>query len=648
MKTLKFISMLLLAFMFGACDDDPAEEAGNGGGAGSGSPDLVSVSWGIESKSVLKNEGQVQVPVRLSAPADKAVKVTFAAQYSDNAEIAREGIDFDLPDKVVTFSAGDTLAYLTVDLLDNGKAETDRTVVLKITGVYGGNVGSENTCSLYIMNNAFVEFQYRNRETYESAGTYKVPVIVTGDIRRTATFAVRVKEGGTALEGTHFSLPQTEFTLEPGATLAEVGVELIDDDEVNDNRWFELEIVSVTGSNAVIGKSVSVCRVTIVSEEVLKTVSFGAVDLAVKEGENLSVPVKLDKAPASGENVEVTFSVKVSDGTVEGEDFTMEEKTLIFTQGQTEKELMIQTSDNGLIGADKTIEISFKEVNGAVFEKTDVCLVTIKNDDFPSFEESSYEVEEDKGDFVINVILPGVQSDDLRFSVKIIAGNGCNEGTHYTLETTELVINAGKNQGEVHVNIGHELEWTSAPEFTVYIAGSSDGSIVWDEKVCASVITLRQCGYRKFLGSWTMSSDSPEAMISDGVFEITAGENGNEFNKRYVCKAKAGEFCENVTNTDLIWHMDYDKSTKAIKMVMGEKINATDLYMNGSPVYHAWYYYNNIGEKSINTNWSGDDTLLLECGDDYFLCIAILNTSDNTWAAQSGWHKGNIKLTRKK
>lgn len=532
MKTLKFILMLLLAFMFGACDDDPAEEAGNGGGAGSGSPDLVSVSWGIESKSVLKNEGQVQVPVRLSAPADKAVKVTFAAQYSDNAEIAREGIDFDLPDKVVTFSAGDTLAYLTVDLLDNGKAETDRTVVLKITGVYGGNVGSENTCSLYIMNNAFVEFQYRNRETYESAGMYKVPVIVTGDIRRTATFAVRVKEGGTALEGTHFSLPQTEFTLEPGATVAEVEVELVDDDEVNADRWFELEIVSVTGSNAVVGKAVPVCKVTIVSEEVLKTVSFGNTDLNVEEGDILSIPVKLDIAPAAGEEVEVTFSVKVSDGTVEGEDFTMEEKTLIFTQGQTEKELMIQTSDNGLIGADKTIEISFKEVNGAVFEKTDVCLVTIKNDDFPSFEESSYEVEEDKGDFVINVILPGVQSDDLRFSVKIIAGNGCNEGTHYTLETTELVINAGKTQGDVHVNIGHELEWTN-PEFTVYIAGSSDGSIVWDENVCATVIRLKECLYRKMLGEWTVETGERigDAALSTPFPATFTMANESDFNK---------------------------------------------------------------------------------------------------------------------
>lgn len=647
MKTWKLISMLLLAFMVGACDDDPAVEEGNGGGSGSGSSDQVSASWGIESKTVLKNAGQVLVPVKLSNPTGKAVKVTVAAQQSDDAAIAREGIDFDLPEKVVTFPAGDTLAFLTVDLLDNGKVETDRTVVLNITGVYDGQVAAAKTCSLYIVNNAFVEFQYKNRETYEAAGTYKIPVLVTGELREATTFTVRVKEGGTALEGTHFVLPQTVFTLEPGATSAEVEIELIDDTEANEDRWFDLEIVSVTGSNATVGKSVSLCRVTIISEEVLKSVSFGAAEFSVEEGQTLQIPVRLDKAPAAGEaDVEVTFSVKVANSTaIEGEDFTIEEKTLRFVPGQMENELVIKTIDNDLIDANKIVELSFRAAVGANIGIPDICRVTILNNDLPAFEQGTYEIEEDLGDLVLPVELPAVQPTDAHLIVKVIAGEAAKEGKHYTLTTSEVVIPAGETKGEVHINIGHDLEWTSTPEFKVYLAGSADGNIVWDETVCASVIKLKQCNYRKFLGTWRMSSSNPEAMKADCDIVVSAGVNGEDFNKRYVCNTEAGAFSSN-TGAALEWHMDYDKTTGAIRLVMGERINVGgNLNLNGISVYLTWFYFNDQNTKYVETSWDGDDTLLLHSGGNY-VCLAYIGVDDNSWAGQAAWHLNNVKMIR--
>jgi len=561
MKTWKLISMLLLAFMAGACDDDPVGEEGNGGGAGSvsgsGASDRVSVSWGTESKTVLKNAGQVLVPVKLSEPAGKAVKVTVAAQQSDEAGIAREGIDFDLPEKVVTFPAGDTLSFLTVDLLDNGKVEADRTVVLNITGVYDGQVGAAKTCSLYIVNNAFVEFQYKNRETTEAAGSYKIPVLVTGELLETTTFTVRVKEGGTALEGTHFNIKETSFTLAPGATSAEVEIELIDDDVANEDRWFDLEIIDVAGSNAAVGKSAPLCRVKIVSEEVFKSVSFDASAYTVQEGQDLYIPVILDKAPTSGEtDVVVTFSVKSSSTAVEGEDFTVVEKQIRFVPGQKEDELVIKTTDNVLINADKIIELSIKAAAGANIGEANGCTVTIENNDFPVFEQNAYTLEEDFGDLLLPVTLPAAYTTDLRLKLAVVDLGNAVKGKHYQLAADEVIVPAGQTQANVALKIGYNREWTETPKFKVVIAEAND--VVLEKDVCEATFTLEQCHYRKLLGDWDFkigSYDGNGKKYTDLVRNMTFEEK--VWNQSFTVKT---EWL--IGWNTLSFVVDYDKETK--------------------------------------------------------------------------------------
>ncbi len=603
MKTWKLISMLLLAFMVGACDDDPAGEEGNGGGsvpgAGSGALNQVSVSWGTESKTVLKNAGQVLVPVKLSASAGKAVKVTVAAQQSDEADIAREGIDFDLPEKVVTFPAGDTVAFLTVDLLDNGKVETDRTVVLNITGVYDGLVGADKTCSLYIVNNAFVEFQYKNREATEAAESYKIPVSVTGELLETTTFTVRVKEGGTALEGTHFSIKETNFTLAPGATSAEVEIELTDDAVANEDRWFDLEITDIVGSNATVGRNAPLCRVKIISEEVFKSVSFDASAYTVEEGLDLHIPVSLDKAPTSGESdVLVTFSVKVANSTaVEGEDFTIVEKQIRFVPGQKEEELVIKASDNVLISADKNIELSIKAAAGANIGETDVCTVTIENNDFPAFEQGIYEIEEDLGDWILPVNIPA-QPTDSRLVVKVIAGEAARKGKHYTLATPEVVIPAGETRGEIHVNIGYEMEWTSTPEFKIYVEEAN--GILFSDNICSASVSLHQCAFRKLLGEWTMTGNADNCKSPCDVV-ITSVEWQKEI---HVVETQ-----HMWSQHDTYYNCKYDKITNTLTMLMQQRCE-NHIWNYGPGIDYVYMRYvidKKLDQKELNLNYNPDE-----------------------------------------
>lgn len=568
MKIWKLIPMLLLAFMAGACDDDPAgEDEINGGGTSAGTTELAKASFGYESKTVLKNAGEILVPVRLEAPVSSAVKLTFSAQQSDESNVAREGIDFDLPEKVVTIAAGDTTGFLNVVLLDNGKAEEDRTIVLNMTGVYNGQVSGSKTCSLHIVNNAFVEFGYQNRETYEAAGSYMVPVIVEGEIRETTTFTVRVKEGGTAQEDTHFTVPEKSFTLEPGATSAEVQIDLVDDTEANEDRWFDLEIVSVSGSNAIIGKSAPVCRVTIISEEVFKSVSFGEAAYSVEEGKTLHIPVVLDKAPQSGEkDVLITFSVKTGSSTaVEGTDFTIEEKQLTFVAGQKESELVIETTDNTLINADKVIELSIRAADGANIGTTDACQVTILNTDFPAFEQPAYTVEEDYGKLELPLVLSAAQPNDVTLKVKVVPVENATAGTHYELAASEVVIPQGETSGKVELNIGYTPEWAGTPSFKVVVEGAND--VAFDDEICASEIQLEQCAFRKLLGNYTCTVNNAQVCVAS----TTATISQVTWNKEMKVVLKS--FYPSGGPQDVYFNMNWDKTAKSLNIVLNKQCN---------------------------------------------------------------------------
>lgn len=563
MKIWKLISILLLVACVSACDDDnkiSGEE--NGNNTGGAKANQVNVSFGYETKTVLKNAGQIRVPVKLSQIATSAVKVTVDAAKDVNDENAREGIDFNIPEKVVTVPAGDSIAFLPVELLDDGKVGKDRKLVLHIGGAYDGNVSSPRTCTLYIANNAFVEFQYQKRETYEAAGSYKIPVLVTGEISETTTFTVRVKEGGTALEGTHFTLSTTSFTLEKGAKSAEIEVNLVDDKDANADRWFDLEIIGVEGSNAIIGKGNSICRITIISEEVLKSVSFAQMNYTVKEGADLIIPIALDKAPAAGEDdVIITLSIKTANSTaVENTDFTLETKEIHFIPGQKEEEIIVHASDNSDIHADRYFELSIKAVTGANFGTIDACKVTIENDDFPEFAIAENKVEEDSGDHVFVVNLPAAQTTDMNLKFGIVAKNYAIAGKHYPSTISDVLIPAGETKGEVHVNIGYTENWSGTPEFELYV--SEINGIELTNDICNSAISLTECAYRKLLGEWNMTVNNPDNCTAktDATISLVTWQK--------EVKVVSSSLWN---NQKVYFNMTYDKNTKGLKMVLNKQ-----------------------------------------------------------------------------
>lgn len=553
MKIWKLISLLLLAAFVGACDDDKVSDDETGGNGG-GSVANVEVRFGYEAKTVLKNAGQVLVPVKLAQVVSNAVKVTVDAEKGDEPTDAREGIDFNIAEKVVTIPAGDTVAYVNVDLLDNGKADNNRVLKLNITGVYGGKVGTPKSASLHIVSNAFVEFEKTKWETYESANVETsseeirnsrfVPLMITGDLTEAATVVFEVTDG-TAVEPTHFTV-EKELTVTPGTTKVNVEIKPVDDNEANEDRIFTISIKEIKGGNLLVGKVNQNCEVKIISEEVQRSVAFGLESVQTKDMERtLNIPVFLDKA--SENDVVVTVGASVLSTAVENEDYIIENKEV--TIGSTLRgEVVVKILGDKIENADRKLVLELKDATEkvALSQTAGKCTIDILNNDWNiTLVNKEVSVEENTGAYSFKV---GITPLDRERKVKLeyeTANASC-----FTELLGEITIPVGVNEFNVNLTVGFPKHWPeTAPELSIKFVECDEG--VYENPVTAKLV-LEPSTYTKLLGSYTLTEDyngwSTNVIVSSGNTDEEIVAN---FNKKLVCKGT-------LQNKDCTWYIEYD------------------------------------------------------------------------------------------
>lgn len=502
MKIWKLISLLLLAAFLGACDDDVKEADDERGGA-TGTD--VEVRFGYEAKTVLKNGGQVQVPVKLAKAISNTVKVTIAAEKASADTDAREGIDFNLPEKIVTIPAGDTVGYVVVDLLDNGKADNDRIVKLNMTGVYGGKPGTPGSVLLHIVSNAFVEFEKAKWETWESANVETsseevrnsrfVPLIITGEITEPATIVLEVTDS-SAIEPTHFTV-EKELVVTPGMTRVNVEIKPVDDEEVNDDRIFILKIKEIKGSNLLIGKNNVNCEVKILSEEILRNLSWEKVSQETTDEESIiRIPVSLNKVPLAAFTVDI-----VADGESDAvKNLDYEILTSQVSIGASRQAIVeVKVLNNREVNADRKLILKFANItDNTVFVKDNAKSFTleIKNSDFPVFVGGGEAIEDETNE--VSISIPAVNRE--RVITLSYSSTESVAGTYFTLPAETITVPAGAESVKLPVVVKYTNEFPAVvPEFTMSIVKVDDVVL---ENTVNTTLVLTPHDYRKLLGAW--------------------------------------------------------------------------------------------------------------------------------------------------
>lgn len=540
MKTWKLIVMLLLAWTIGACDDEEKIEGETGGIPA----DMdVKVCFAYEAKTVLKNEGRVLVPLKSDKAVKSALKVTVSAERSDDPSVAREGVDFNIAEKVVTVPAGDTVTYVAVDLLDNAKAEQERTVKLKISSVYGGSAGTPDAASLHIVSNAFVEFEKARWETWESAASETateeirnsrfVPLVITGEMTEAATVVLEVTDS-SAVEPTHFTVVK-EWTVAPGTAVVPVEIRPTDDDIENEDRIFTLKIKEVRGGNLVAGKTNRHCEVKIISEEVKRTLQWDVTSLDKPDNEEvLNIPVSIDKAPSGTLKMKVV-AVAAEGAAKAGVDYEL--LTPEITIGNScQAAVQVKVLGDSEVNADRSVRFSFDAISDPevfVSENAASFTLNIKNDDQVTFDAEKVKVVEDSS-YQITVKLPAVD----RERVITLEYNNTEDqpGTWFQAPQERITLPANSGEFVLPVKTKYAENFPEiAPVLTLKVV-EVDGFTL--PEAVQTELELVPCDYRKLLGEWSFkigNYDGNGLQTSNMIHKMTFDRK--EWKKSFTVKS---------------------------------------------------------------------------------------------------------------
>ncbi|TWT55071.1 Calx-beta domain protein [Rubripirellula amarantea] len=195
--------------------------------------------------------GTFSFQVTLSSPSDTLVSVPFTVTGT-----AVRGADYAISASPINFSAGVTLATLTITITDDLIDEDDETVIITLGTPTGATLGTDIVHTLTIADNdvspPVVNVGSVSQSVGEDVGTLSFDVVLSeaAAVNTSIPFTV----SGTATDGSDFTIASSTATIAAGSTTATVTITIIDDliDEVDET----IVVTLGTSAGATLGSSV--------------------------------------------------------------------------------------------------------------------------------------------------------------------------------------------------------------------------------------------------------------------------------------------------------------------------------------------------------------------------------------------------------
>lgn len=250
---MRYVSFLIGGILaLSACHE--AEYAGLGGKTG----EVPVAGFRDTLITVFENAGTGKLAIDFSQALAQDTKVTVAVAAEENMQ---ENKDYFITAKVLAVAAGEKSVEVEYALVDDSRANGERGFTLRLTALNGGSVDERHACvkvkvlddeseTAVGFKNVEMTVQERKPGNSESVYVCRITVEVSGTVRRPVQFKVAVRSSGEeneAVEQVHFRLPESVFVVNAPAEIS-VPVEIIDDDEVNADRVFVLDITETVGA----------------------------------------------------------------------------------------------------------------------------------------------------------------------------------------------------------------------------------------------------------------------------------------------------------------------------------------------------------------------------------------------------------------
>jgi hypothetical protein len=388
------------------------------------------------------------IPVALQQAATSKVTVSYAV-----AGGTATSKDFTLPAGKLTFNAGDTVKDIPLTILDDNLAESNETIVIKLSASKGALLGPNTQLVYTILEDhtlPTVSFSSATGSGDESkGGSFTVSLSAPSAVPVTVQYAAT---GGTASGGgVDYTLKAGALTFKPGGpTSQSVKFSVVNDKLFEANETVGVSLFAPT--NATIGAT-NVFTYSIQDNDPAPTVAFVKATGSGSETANLpSIPVSL--SAIAGQTITVPYSV--TGGTAQsGVNYVLASGTLTFPAGAKTENIPLQVIDAGALSSSPTVQITLSALGNvplgtnSTFTYTILPPATVPTVAFQTTTGSGAETTKLAS---LPVVLSGPASKPVTVQYALTGGTAV-AGVDYTNKPGVLTIKAGKTSGTITIPI---------------------------------------------------------------------------------------------------------------------------------------------------------------------------------------------------
>ncbi|QDT97284.1 Calx-beta domain-containing protein [Gimesia aquarii] len=407
-------------------------------------------SISIDDVTVNENDGTATLTVTLDQPVATTVTVNFA---TDNLT-AVDPDDYTAQSGTITFNPGEQSQSIIISIVDDTDlVEPDETFLVNLTNIQasGANITfADDQGEITIQDNDQASISIDDITVNENDGTATLTVSLDQPVATTVTVEFTTADQ-SAIELDDYTAQTGTLTFNPGVQSQQILVSLIDDDLVENDETFQVDLTAflANGADVIMGDNQAI--VTIQDDD-QATISID--DISVNENDGTAtLTVSLDQ-PVD-EIVTVEFAT-ADQSAIELDDYTAQTGTLTFNPGVQSQTIIVPIiNDLDIVEADETFQVDLTAflANGAdVIMGDNQAIVTIFDDEQASISIDDVTVNENDGTATLTVSLdqPVATTVTVDFATDNLTAFDPDD---YTTQTGTLTFNPGEQSQSIIISI---------------------------------------------------------------------------------------------------------------------------------------------------------------------------------------------------
>lgn len=327
----------------------------------------------------------------------------------------------------------------------------------------------------------------------ENIPTPRLRVLRTGGSDGAISVDLKVT-GGSATQGTDYTLGTTTLTLAAGVLEGTFAINVINDAVMEGDETINFSLVNPTGG-ASLGTQTTT-TFTILDDDTPTqpgTLQFGSPTFSATENSGTAT-IRLTRT--GGSDGPVSVAINVTGGTAtNATDYTIPASGVIFSSGQTETTFTFNLVNDTAMEGSETILLSLANATGgATLGTQTTATLTIIDDDSPTqpgtlqFSAPTFTVAENAGTATIRVTRTGGSAGSVSAGF-VITGGTATVGTDYTLASSGLTLVEGQTEAIITLNLVKDATAEGNETVTFSLVNPTGGATLGNQSTGTLTIT---------------------------------------------------------------------------------------------------------------------------------------------------------------